>query len=215
LRVWSELLRVARAVELDASTAAPLRASLEPLPPAAARFAPSRLESFVMGRAAASSALRALGVETRSALPIDARGAPVWPPGVVGSITHDGGLAACAVARDRDLRGVGIDLQRATSEDAATVALVADSAELALLDVAPAAARFTLIFSSKESLYKCLVPTVGAFFGFEDARVVACDATCVRLRLARTLAPSLARGATFDVRWSSTDRVRTALEWTN
>jgi enterobactin synthetase component D len=212
-RVWS-VLAVARAVEIDASTAASLRAALDPLPPEAATFAPPRLASFLLGRAAAMSALGALGVETRGALPIDAHGAPVWPSGIVGSITHDGDLAACAVARESELRGVGIDLQRVTNARADTVEIVADASELSRLDAVPESARFAVIFSAKESLYKCLAPTVLAVFGFEDACVTFADATRVRLRLERTLAPSLEAGMVFDARWSLADGlVRTALEW--
>ena len=75
-------------------------------------------------------------------------------------------------------------------------------------------ARFTVAFSAKESLYKCLAPTVGAFFGFEDARVLEASAERVRLRLERTLHPALPAGALFDVRWALEDaRVRSALEW--
>lgn len=213
-RVWSGLVRVARVVELGEGEAAPFRAALEPLPEETKGFASARLESFVLGRAAALSALRALGMETTRALAIEARGAPAWPRGIVGSITHDLGRAACAVARDRELRGVGIDLQRATLEDAATVALVATSAELDVLAGRHDDSRFSVIFSAKETLYKCLAETVGAFFGFEDARAIAAGDESVRLRLQRTLAPSLPEGTTFDVRYGVRDGVvRTALEW--
>ena len=40
-----------------------------------------------------------------------ARGAPQWPLGVVGSITHCDGYRAAAVARGRDLRTIGLDAE--------------------------------------------------------------------------------------------------------
>ena len=209
---WTGLLRVARAIELRGPVSSELRARVV-LPDETRGFAPVRLESVVRGRAAAILALAELGVEP-GRLAIGARGAPAWPPGVVGSITHDDDVAAAAVARDRELRGVGIDTQRVTEEPPDTIALVATDEELTRIAPCPPRARFTVAFSAKESLYKCLAPTVGAFFGFEDARVVEASAEHVRLRLERTLHAALPAGEVFDVRWALDDaRVRSALEW--
>jgi len=209
---WNRLLRVARATELRGPAPAELQAAVV-LPDETRGFAPVRLDSFVRGRAAAILALGELGVEPGS-LAIGARGAPAWPRGVVGSITHDDEVAVAAVALDRELRGVGIDTQLVTDEPHDTVALVATDEELSRIAPCPRRARFTVAFSAKESLYKCLAPTVGAFFGFEDARVLEASAEHVRLRLERTLHPALPAGALFDVRWALEDaRVRSALEW--
>jgi enterobactin synthetase component D len=202
-------LRVARVAEVRGAAPTSLAMSIA-LPPETAAFAPRRLDTFLRGRAAALLALRELAVAP-GALAIGPRGAPEWPPGVVGSITHDETLAAAAVAFARELRGVGIDAQTITHEPPDTIALVATEDELARI---PSDARFTVAFSAKETLYKCLAPTVGSFFGFEDARVVSASGDRVRLRLERALHTSLAAGDSFDVAWRlDGERVLTALEW--
>ncbi|MET7581337.1 4'-phosphopantetheinyl transferase superfamily protein [Streptomyces microflavus] len=72
---------------------------------------PRRRDSFAAGRLAAARATHDL--TGRALWPLrDARGAPVWPPGVRGSISHTGDLAVSVVVRGPDA-AVGIDLERA------------------------------------------------------------------------------------------------------
>jgi 4'-phosphopantetheinyl transferase EntD len=75
-----------------------------------ARAVDKRRREFATGRNCARVALGRLGVPP---VPIvrGERGAPVWPPGIVGSITHCDGYRAAAVARDRDVLAVGIDAE--------------------------------------------------------------------------------------------------------
>ncbi len=73
-----------------------------------------RIREFESGRAYAKRALAMLGIDDVD-LPIGPSRAPVWPPGVAGSIAHvrcgDGIYAAAAVARDDAGLAVGIDLE--------------------------------------------------------------------------------------------------------
>jgi hypothetical protein len=78
-----------------------------------------RLLEFKSGRAYAKRALRMLGVDEID-LPIGCGGSPVWPSGVVGSITHvrcaDGDMyAAAAAARLQEISAIGIDFEMADS----------------------------------------------------------------------------------------------------
>lgn len=93
-------------------------------------------------------------------------------------------------------------LERERSEVAR---LVARTDELLLLKAAlPHASpseRLTVLFSCKESLYKCLFPLTGAFMEFEDAHVVglgrrAPEVGVVTLRLERSLSSEFPAGAT-------------------
>ena len=63
-----------------------------------ARAVQKRRREFATGRHCARSALGALGVGPAPILPGQA-GAPQWPSGIVGSITHCAGYRAAAVAR--------------------------------------------------------------------------------------------------------------------
>src|SRR6185369_16867773 len=69
-----------------------------------------RRREFVTGRACARRALAALGVPPAPLLP-GPRREPLWPAGVVGSITHCEGYRACAVARDTAIASIGIDAE--------------------------------------------------------------------------------------------------------
>jgi 4'-phosphopantetheinyl transferase EntD len=90
---------------------------------------PRRRAEFGTGRACARRALAALGV-TPCPLLRDRDGAPIWPAGVVGSITHTDGYCAVVVARSQDARSVGLDAERDVSLDPALVPKICTPAEL-------------------------------------------------------------------------------------
>src|SRR5258707_14555226 len=66
---------------------------------------------FAFGRQAAAEVLASLGFETE-AIPVGPRGAPRWPEGVVGSISHTDGLAISVAARATERTAIGIDVER-------------------------------------------------------------------------------------------------------
>lgn len=132
-----------------------------------------RREEFLAGRASARRALAALG-EADVPIGVGPAGEPVWPSGIVGSITHTRTVAAAAVARARDAWGVGLDAETLeTTLDADTRALAFTSDETARLTVIeltdPAAAL--VLFSAKESVYKCLFPRTGWRLSFHDVDI--------------------------------------------
>ena len=65
---------------------------------------------FSTVRHCARLALATLGLPRSPLLPWE-RGAPQWPVGVVGSMTHCAGYRAAAVARARDVVTIGIDAE--------------------------------------------------------------------------------------------------------
>jgi 4'-phosphopantetheinyl transferase EntD len=71
-----------------------------------------RRREFVGARFCARSALEQLGLPAAPILP-GPGGAPLWPEGVVGSITHCDGYCASAVASARGVLAVGIDAEPA------------------------------------------------------------------------------------------------------
>jgi enterobactin synthetase component D len=105
---------------------------------------------------------------------------PVWPAGVTGSITHTDTFVSAVVARTRDVLSLGIDTERIISaERARTVSpAVAWPCELAQARRAGwgRLEALTLVFSAKESIFKCLYPLIGRFFEFHDVRIVGVDA---------------------------------------
>ena len=73
-----------------------------------------RALEFKTGRAYAKRALSTLGLHNVE-LPAGADRAPIWPPGICGSITHTagpvGGHVAAAVARTEVVGSIGIDAE--------------------------------------------------------------------------------------------------------
>ena len=184
---------------------------------------PERLETavlkrrveFLAGRHCAREAMRARAPE--SAEHLIARGEnrePLWTNGIVGAISHTHGYAAAAVARTNALRGVGLDIERWVKPTAPETigAHIAREGELDALvgqTAWSAPVALTLLFSAKESLYKCLYPEVQRFFGFHDATIARIDAqrgTFVA-RLEVTLTDALRAGLTLEGRFERREDV--------
>ena len=70
----------------------------------------ARRRSFTVGRYAAHCALGLLQADRGPILRGD-HGQPIWPSGVVGSITHAGDRVAVAVARNANSGGIGLDIE--------------------------------------------------------------------------------------------------------
>lgn len=123
---------------------------------AVARAVPRRRREFAAGRVLARQALARLGASV-GAIPVGADRAPLWPLGVIGSITHCDGWVAAAVAWEQTLRGLGIDAEPArplTREVRDRVCTLRERQWLATQD--DGLPWSTLVFSAKESLYKCV-----------------------------------------------------------
>lgn len=148
----------------DAPLPSPERAATGPMQPA-------RREAFVHGRTCARAALNLLGVPN-PVIPVGADREPVWPAGIVGSISHCGPVAAAAVARSEDVGGLGIDLETDEPLDRQTLPLICRASERdALVHAKDELHRAKLIFSAKESIYKCLWPIVRHFVDFQDVGI--------------------------------------------
>ena len=72
---------------------------------------PKRRAEFGTARVCARRALTRLGVAPVSLVPTEDR-APLWPNGVVGSITHTSNCCAVVVASARAQRSLGLDIEQ-------------------------------------------------------------------------------------------------------
>jgi len=139
------------------------------------RAVAKRRNEFRTARACARRALGDLGVVRRPPLVPGHRGAPTWPPGLVGSMTHCVGYAAAAVARVERALSVGIDAEPDLPLPDGVLAAVALPEEVehleGLLRARPGTAWDRLLFSAKESVYKAWFPLTQRWLGFEQARV--------------------------------------------
>jgi 4'-phosphopantetheinyl transferase EntD len=137
------------------------------------RAVPSRVAEFAAGRLCARHALRACGVDG-FALRVATDRQPIWPAGLIGSITHTAGLCVAAVARRGALVGVGIDselIARASPEFLPRIGVASEIAWVRSLPPAEQAAAILLLFSAKEAFYKSQYPLTAEWLDFSDVRV--------------------------------------------
>jgi len=166
----------------------------------------NRRREFAGVRWCARQAMTQLGVPAAAILPGE-RGAPQWPTGVVGSMTHCDGYRAAALATDRSVLAIGIDAEPHGPLPEGVLRAVSLAAERAWLDRAPARLHWDrLLFSAKESTYKAWYPLTGRWLGFEDAHIVFDEAGT--FTVAFLVAPPQVRGrelAGFTGQWLVSD----------
>jgi len=182
----------------------------EPLPreeeAALVRAVEKRRREFALGRSCARRAIAALGY-TPVPLPPGPSRAPVWPAGLVGSITHCAPYCAAAVAEAAAYWGVGIDAEPDEALPPGVSGMVLTAAERGWIAAAPSGVCWDrLVFSAKEAVFKVWHPLTGAWLGFQDAELAvdprggAFEATLLRAPPPPTAAPLMRLSGRFLVR---------------
>jgi 4'-phosphopantetheinyl transferase EntD len=152
---------------------------------AISRAVEARRTQYAAARHLARALLSELGYGRPALLNRDDR-SPIWPYGVVGSITHTEHWCGVAMAEASQVRGVGIDAETVGRMDAPVATRVLTARErraVERLDLprendasghaqSPSPMDWaTLLFSAKEAVYKCIFPTVQRFVGFEEVEI--------------------------------------------
>lgn len=179
-----------------------------------AKAVDKRRREFTSARHCARVALGRLGLEPGPIMRGE-MGSPVWPSGVVGSLTHCDGYRAAAVGYALQVRSVGIDAEPHEPLPDGVLPAVSIAAERDVL-----AARTDdavhwdkLLFCAKEATYKAWFPLTGRWLGFEDAHITfdrddAAGAISGSFR-SRILVPGHTTDGppltSFDGRWTVTD----------
>ena len=135
---------------------------------------------FLAGRYCAFRALRDLGITPDNrTLGTDEDRVPIWPEGVVGSITHTKGYGAAIAGSQSHFKGIGIDaeliIDNANDALAKHICIPKELERLSAQSDFNRRELLTLIFSAKESLYKAIYPSQRKFFGFQSAKVTSID----------------------------------------
>lgn len=131
----------------------------------------ARRAEFATARACARQALEQIGAPAGPILRGPKR-EPLWPAGIVGSITHCTGYRAAAVGRAAEVLTIGIDAEPHAAVPERVVPRVLGDEEHAWIAGAPAGIHWDrLIFSAKESVYKAWFPLARTWLGFEDASI--------------------------------------------
>lgn len=167
------------------------------------RAVEKRRREFATVRSCARDALSELGVPPAPIIP-GPQGAPKWPDGIVGSMTHCDGYRAAAVAHAVDFDSIGIDAEPNFSLPTGVLAAISTPQDLACLphlaETGVAADR--LLFSAKESIYKSWFPLAQRWLGFDEVAVtLQTDGTFAARLLVDGVLTDGRRIYGFDGRW--------------
>ena len=126
-------------------------------------------------------------------------GEPIWPEGLVGSVTHKNGTAIVAIAECKKYQSLGIDLEYVDPLREHNIqSRVLTAAEQKFNQ---SQADLLLIFSAKESIYKAIYPLTHEFFGFKDVECVAKAQNKLTFILKRRLGDNFESGCEISVDW--------------
>lgn len=142
------------------------------LPAFIQRSAPKRRAEFVGGRICAEQALREF-VPT-GVVGVGSHAEPIWPSGIVGSITHNERFACAVASTKTNLVGIGIDSETIATEEGryAIEAICCTNEERKLCGrFAANGLTATVIFTAKEAFYKAIHSFVGRFVDFDEAEI--------------------------------------------
>ena len=174
-----------------------------------ARATAKRRREFAAGRACARLALARLGLP-EAPLGRNEDRTPRWPAGVAGCISHCAGYCAAAVARQESVAGLGLDVEvigRVRPVLLPRICTVAERDTLLRLGRAPGQGAIdwaTVLFSAKESTYKCYYPLTRAPLGFHDVEIELAPARrAFTARLLRADAPAAAGCRAFSGHYAS------------
>jgi 4'-phosphopantetheinyl transferase EntD len=142
------------------------------------RITENRRNEFAAGRTCARKALAFFGMHDRAIL-IGQERQPLWPEGLVGSITHCEGYCAAAAASVADLESIGIDAEPNRPLPPGVLETIAIENERRWLHDAQRSfvCWDRLLFSIKESVFKTWYPITNCWLDFNMAEVTIDPAT--------------------------------------
>ena len=137
------------------------------------RAAAKRRRDFAAGRACASEALARLGIRDYP-LCVGSGNEPLWPPGIVGSLSHCAGYCGVAVSRREITLALGLDVELAEPLNPRLERMVCNRSEMQWIRQhphPPYSDWAKIIFSAKESVYKCYYSLAGRRLNFHDVEI--------------------------------------------
>ena len=143
------------------------------------RYSPKRLREFTTGRVNARHLLERYNIQGYPLLP-NADRAPIWPPGIIGSISHCNDRCGVIVTESKHYRSIGFDVENKRDFNYSARKFICTNEEEQWLLTQPESSRsqkLLLIFSIKESLYKCLYQADGIKLGFKNVSAIPDDKT--------------------------------------
>jgi enterobactin synthetase component D / holo-[acyl-carrier protein] synthase len=132
-----------------------------------------RRNEFSTGRHLCRQLMSHMGLESDQSIPVGSNRAPVWPPSIVGSITHTTTLCLAMLAPSDRYLGIGVDLEETNRVSDGIWTRVATDSEQRLAGTAPItrAELTAALFSTKEAVFKAIHPLSEDFLEFRDVTI--------------------------------------------
>lgn len=166
------------------------------------RAVEKRQAEYLAGRYCAKYALHAIGLDARF-IPSGKNREPLWPEGIIGSISHSNEFAAACVSRSPKVLGVGIDLEETVDNNTMNKIqrmILTDRDRENIANIVMSEAHyFSLAFSLKESFFKAAFSQVGSYFDFDAISIIALDENkySVKFKINYDLSEKLIKGEIF------------------
>lgn len=132
-----------------------------------------RRADFSTGRVLAADGLRELGIP-RCPIGRGSHNEPLWPPGVIGSISHSSGVCIVVLASSNAMEFIGIDVESCTADVTKISKLIMTTRELqsqSTADPVTLAESTRVTFCAKEAIFKAVFPRVARFVDFQEVTV--------------------------------------------
>lgn len=132
-----------------------------------------RISEFAAGRLCARRALAESG-SAEIPLEVCSDRQPHWPPEFTGSITHTEGFCGAVVAKRKHMRALGVDAEIVGQVSPDIWPEILAPTEALWIRTLPAAERLSaaaLIFSAKETFFKCQFAVTGQWLDFQAVAV--------------------------------------------
>lgn len=146
--------------------------------------AAKRRADFSTGRYCARQALAGL-INTSPPILQGSRREPLWPHGVVGSISHSQNTTGAVAVLNSDIIAIGLDIETIGSVKPDMWSMIFHQEEQELIQSKQGETEFwaTLLFSLKEAFYKMQYPLTKQFLDFLDVSIYEInDKLCFRVK---------------------------------
>ena len=134
------------------------------------KAATKRFREFSAGRTIARRGLHRMHIPETTIL-VDKDRCPIWPDGVIGSISHSKDTVGVALARTGSFLSLGFDLDSSAAATRDRRDLILTEDERARKKDPGTAELTTLTFSCKESVYKAVFPIAREFLDLRDIEI--------------------------------------------
>lgn len=158
---------------------------------------------YSIGRKCALEAIQLIAPDYSVTPGANKDGSVKWPKGLTGSITHSKGIALAVVGKTTNFDSIGVDVEKIVSIERAykLISRIATENEHRTFNNISQEVLFSIIFSSKEAVFKALYPLTGNKFYFKDVKITSIDLEnhSLQLKLLKNLSPQHIAGNIYKV----------------